>query len=147
MISKRPCPSFPWSFRKHQGKPQKHQGFFHCANPQKPCKINRKHSKRPRKFPGTKTSRKQKHQGKEGQGNGTKTMRIRKKGVFYCPQGSSGPEKGHKHKEFRQKPPSKGPLTPSKFFMFGASSPFKIQEKAYIKNFEGGAWGPQNSLC
>ena len=24
----KPCPSFPWSSRKHQGKPRKHQGFF-----------------------------------------------------------------------------------------------------------------------
>ena len=63
-----PCPSFPWSFRKHQGKPQKHQGFSHRANPWKPCKIGRKHSKTPRKFPGRKRPRKQKHQGKEGQG-------------------------------------------------------------------------------
>ena len=27
------CPSFPWSFRKYQGKPQKRQGFPHLANP------------------------------------------------------------------------------------------------------------------
>ena len=26
-----PCPSFPWSFRKYQGKPQKHQGFFNSV--------------------------------------------------------------------------------------------------------------------
>ena len=28
-----PCPSFPWSFRRDQGKPQKHQGFSYLANP------------------------------------------------------------------------------------------------------------------
>ena len=32
--------------------------FSHRAKPQKPCKTSRKHSKRPRKFPGTKTPRK-----------------------------------------------------------------------------------------
>ena len=42
--------------------------FSRRANLQKPCKTSRKHSKRPRKFPGRKTVRKQKHQGKEGQG-------------------------------------------------------------------------------
>ena len=30
-----PCPSFPWSFRKYQGKPQKHQGFFSPCEPLK----------------------------------------------------------------------------------------------------------------
>ena len=47
----------------------------------------------------------------------------------------SGPEKRHKHKEFRQKPPpprppSKGAPDPCKFFMLGASLPFKTQGKA-----------------
>ena len=46
---------------------QNTKDFSHRANPQKPCKTSRKHSKRPRKFPRTKTPRKQKHQGKEGQ--------------------------------------------------------------------------------
>ena len=41
-------------------------------------------------------------------------------------------------------PPLQGTPDPHKFFMFGASFPFRIQEKAYIKNFEGGGgWGPQ----
>ena len=30
-----PCPSFPWSFRKHQGKPQKYQGFLSPCEPSK----------------------------------------------------------------------------------------------------------------
>ena len=59
--------SFPCSFRKHQPKPQKQQGFFSPSKPLKPCKISKKHSKTPRKFPGRKTSRKHNHQGKEGQ--------------------------------------------------------------------------------
>ena len=48
-----PCPSFPWSFQKYQGKPQKHQGSFSPHEPLKPWKISRKHPKRPRveKFP------------------------------------------------------------------------------------------------
>ena len=71
--NKIPCPSLPWSFRKHQGKLQKHQGFL------KPCKTSRKHSKRPRKFPGTKTPRKQKHQGKEEQGSVSLLKNSRKR--------------------------------------------------------------------
>ena len=45
-----PCPSFPWSFWKYQGKPQKHQGFISPREPLKPWKISRKHPKRPRNF-------------------------------------------------------------------------------------------------
>ena len=63
-----PCPSSPWPFRKHQGNPENTKDFSYHANPRKPCKTSRKHSKRPRKFPGRKTPRKQKHQGKEGHG-------------------------------------------------------------------------------
>ena len=59
-----PCPSFPWSFRKHQGELRKHQGvFWPCepfktlANEQKtpqktkeiPSKKNTKETQRPRK--------------------------------------------------------------------------------------------------
>ena len=33
-----PCPSFPWSFRKHQRKPQIHQGFF-LETPGEPFKT------------------------------------------------------------------------------------------------------------
>ena len=44
-------------------------------------------------------------------------------------------------------PPEKGPLT-RKFFMFGGSFPFKIQEKPKQKEFFGGFLrGAQNSLC
>ena len=55
---------------------------------------------------------------------------------------TSGPEKGHKHKEFRQKPPSQtpnleGPLTPE-IFMLGASFPLKLQEKGQTQRISGG---------
>ena len=48
----------------------------------------------------------------------------------------------HRHKEFQQKPPTqtpprREPLTP-KFFMYGASLPFKIQENPMHKQFQGG---------
>ena len=59
---------------------------------------------------------------------------------------ASGTEKTHKHKEFGQKlhiTPPQGNPWPRKFFMFGASFPFRIKEKAYIKNFEGGLGGPK----
>ena len=61
---------FPWSFRKYQGKPQKHQGFFSPSEPLKAWKRSRKQPKRPRISTTRKTPRKQKHkhQGKEGQG-------------------------------------------------------------------------------
>ena len=45
------------------------------------------------------------------------------------------PKKMHKHKEFQQKPPTQTPPLgapdPPKFFMHGASLPFKIQEKTH----------------
>ena len=48
----------------------------------------------------------------------------------------------HKHKEFQQKPPTqtppRGALDPPKFFMHGASLPFKIQGKPMHKEFQGG---------
>ena len=43
--------------------------FSHSENPQKSCKTSREHSTRPRKFSGRKRPRKQKHQGKEGDGH------------------------------------------------------------------------------
>ena len=57
-LGKKPSPFFPWFFRKHHKENIKNtKDFSHRANPQKSCKISRKHSKRPRKFPG------RKHQG------------------------------------------------------------------------------------
>ena len=47
---------------------QNTKDFSYLPEPLKTCKISRKHSKRPRKFPGRKTPKKQKKQGKEGQG-------------------------------------------------------------------------------
>ena len=49
----------------------------------------------------------------------------------------------HKHKEFQQKPPMQTPPRqgapdPPKFFMHGASLPFKMQEKPMHKEFQGG---------
>ena len=41
-----PCPSFPWSFRKYQGKPQKHQGFL---SPHEPLKTLENKQKTPKK--------------------------------------------------------------------------------------------------
>ena len=73
---KKPCPSFPWSFRKYQGKPQKHQGFFWPCEPLKTLKRSTKHSKRPRIFAARKTPRKQKDQGKEGQGRTKKEGQV-----------------------------------------------------------------------
>ena len=52
----------------------------------------------------------------------------------------SGPQKMHKHKEFQQKPPTQDPppWDPPKFFMHGASLPFKTQKKPMHKEFQGG---------
>ena len=50
-----PCPSLPWSFRKYQGKPQKHQGFF---SPCEPLKTLENKQKTPQK---TKDFRKKKN--------------------------------------------------------------------------------------
>ena len=61
---------------------QNTKDFSPRANPQKPCKTSRKHSKRPRKFPGRKTPRKRKHQGKEGQGRGIVKISGFLQGVF-----------------------------------------------------------------
>ena len=63
-----PCPSFPWSFRKYEGNLKNTKDFSCLANPQKPWEISRKHSKIPTNFTARRTSRKQKHQKKEGQG-------------------------------------------------------------------------------
>ena len=69
-----------------------------------------------------------------------------------CAHQGQEPNKGINIKNLgRNSPPRPPPLQrdpwPRKFFMFGASFPFRKQEKAYIENFEGGSWGPQNSLC
>ena len=65
----------------------------------------------------------------------------------------SGTKKGHKHKQLWQKlplpdpPPPRDPW-PAKFFMFGASFPFKRKEKGPHKEFRpGGVLGARNSLC
>ena len=58
-----PCPSFPWSLRRYQGKSQKRQGFLSPCDPVKPWKISRKHPKRPRNVIARKVPTKQKHQG------------------------------------------------------------------------------------
>ena len=61
-------------------------------------------------------------------------------------------KKGHKHKEFGQKPLPDTPRPknpwPRKFFVFVASFPFRIQEKGIHKECRGGrgSWGRQNSL-
>ena len=57
----------------------------------------------------------------------------------------SGTKKGHKHKEFGQKPPlpdppPKKPLTPQILSVWGLFSLQNTQEKAYINNFEGGGF-------
>ena len=60
-----PCPSFPWSFRKYQGKPPKHQGFFSPCEPLKTLKKSRQHSKRPRNFASKKNTKETKKNTKE----------------------------------------------------------------------------------
>ena len=46
-----PCPSFPWSFPKHQGKPQKHQGFLSPGEPLKTLENKQKTPKKTKEFP------------------------------------------------------------------------------------------------
>ena len=45
-----PCPSFPWSFRKYQGKPQKHQGFLSPGEPLKTLENKQKTVKKTKEF-------------------------------------------------------------------------------------------------
>ena len=63
-----PCPSFPWSFWKHQGKPQKHQGFSSPFKPFKSMENKQKTLKKTKEFRNKNTPRKQKHHRKDGQG-------------------------------------------------------------------------------
>ena len=55
---------------------------------------------------------------------------------------SSRTKKGHKHKEFGQKPPSQtppqGPPDPGNSLFLGPLFPSKYRKKAYIENFERG---------
>ena len=52
-----PCPSFPWSFRKHQGKPQKHQGFLSPGEPLKTLENKQKTPQKTKEFRGEKKTK------------------------------------------------------------------------------------------
>ena len=64
---------------------------------------------------------------------------------FYGLTRKSGTKKGHKHKEFGQKPPlpdpPQGTPEPAHSLCLGPLFPFKYRKKAYIKNFERGVLG------
>ena len=69
-----------------------------------------------------------------------------------CPQGYrelfSSQKKGINLKNLGRTPPPRPPLEgtpdPHKFFLFGASFPFRTQEKRLHKEFRGGgSWGPR----
>ena len=67
-----PCPSFPWSFRKDQGKPQKHQGFFSASEPLKTPENKQKTLKKTKEFHSKKNTKE------------TKTPRKRRTGYPRC---------------------------------------------------------------
>ena len=52
-----PCPSFPWSFRKYQGKPQKCQGFFSPCEPSKTLENKQKTLKKTKEFRSKKNTK------------------------------------------------------------------------------------------
>ena len=64
----KPWPSFPCSFRKHQGKPQKHQGFFSPCEPLKTLQNKQKTLKNTKETPRKKNTKE------------TKTLRKRRTG-------------------------------------------------------------------
>ena len=67
-----PCPSFPWSFRKYQRKPQKHQGFLSLGEPLKTLENRQKTPQKTKEFRSkkntkeTKTPRKRRTGGLRG---------------------------------------------------------------------------------
>ena len=65
-----PCPSFPWSFRKDQGKPQKHQGFFSAFEPLKTLENKQNTLKKTKEFRSKKNTKE------------TKTPRKRRTGYL-----------------------------------------------------------------
>ena len=85
---KPPCPSFPWSFSKHQGRPQKHQGFFSPCEPLKTLENKQKTQKDQGNL------QQEKHQGnkntKEKKDRGLTRVSKRVPGV----QGKRGLERG-----------------------------------------------------
>ena len=64
------CPSFPWSFRKYQGKPQKHQGFLSLGEPLKTLENRQKTPQKTKEFRSKRTTKE------------TKTPRKRRTGHF-----------------------------------------------------------------
>ena len=65
-----PCPSFPWSFRKYQGKPQKHQGFFSPCEPLKTLENKEKTLKKTKEFRSKKNTKETKTPRKRRTGQG-----------------------------------------------------------------------------
>ena len=68
--ARKPCPSFPWSFRKYQGKPQKNQGFSSPCEPLKILENKQKTLKKTKENPSKKNTKE------------TKTSRKRRTGKF-----------------------------------------------------------------
>ena len=62
-------PSFPWSFRKDQGKPQKHQGIFSACEPLKTLENKQKTLKKTKEFRSKKNTKETKTPRKRRTGN------------------------------------------------------------------------------
>ena len=77
-----PCPSFPWSFRRYPGKPQKHQRFFLPCEPLKtPGKQKQRTPKKTEEFRSERNTKE------------TKTTRERRTG--FCFVGKKRPLRVH----------------------------------------------------